>query len=193
VIGATEKITEECLLPLLEKIITSYPYQIINFHADNGSEYINQKLTEMLNKLLNKLTKGRPRHSNDNALIETKNSWVVRKCLSYSPIKPEHAQRSNGFYFGCFSEYLNFHRSCAFLTDVIDSKGKIKKKYRYQDYQTPYEKLRSMPNAQKYLKESITLELLDKIAGKYTDNEMAERVCSLQEIDCLIKYQQHAS
>ena len=176
VIGAAEKITEEYLLPLLEKIIANYPFRIINFHADNGSEYINQKVAEMLNKLLIKLTKGRPRHSNDNALIETKNGWVVRKWLGYSHIKQEHASRINDFYFACFNEYLNFHRPCAFPTEVIDHKGKIKKKYRYQDYQTPYEKLRSIPEVQKYLKDGITLEMLDKKAKRYTDNEMAEKV-----------------
>jgi len=174
VIGAA-KITNEYLLPLLEKIIASYPYQIVNFHADNGSEYINQKVAEMLNHLLIKLTKGRPRHTNDNTLVETKNGWIVRKWLGYSPIKAEHAQRINGFYFECFNEYLNFHRPCAFPREVIDSKGKIKKKYRYQDYQTPYEELKSIPDVWKYLKEGITLELLDKIAEKYTDNEMAEK------------------
>jgi len=176
VIGATEKINEEYLLSLLEKIIASYPFRILNFHADNGSEYINQKVTEMLNNLLIKLTKSRPRHTNDNALIETKNGWVVRKWLGYSHIRGEHAQKINEFYFGCFSEYLNFHRPCAFPTEVMDHKGKIKKKYRYQDYQTPYEKLGSMPEVKKYLKEGITLEMLNKIAQRYTDNEMAQKV-----------------
>ncbi len=176
VIGAAEKISEEYLLPLLERIIASYPYRIINFHADNGSEYINQKVAEMLNALLIKLTKGRPRHTNDNALVETKNGWVVRKWLGYSHIRKEHASSINEFYFGFFHEYLNFHRPCAFPTEVIDKKGKIKKKYRYQDYQTPYEKLRSIPDVQKYLKEGITLEMLDKIAKRYTDNEMAQIV-----------------
>jgi len=176
VMGATEKISEEYLLPLLKRIIESYPYQIINFHADNGSEYINQKVAKMLNKLLIKLTKSRPRHTNDNALVETKNGWVLRKWLGYSHIRGEHAHQINEFYFGFFHEYLNFHRPCAFPSEVIDSKGKIKKKYRYQDYQTPYEKLRSIPEVQKYLKAGITLEMLDKIAQRYTDNEMAEKV-----------------
>ena len=54
---------EEYLIPLLEKIIASYPYRIMNFHADNSSEYINSKVAEMLNNLLIKLTKGRPRHT----------------------------------------------------------------------------------------------------------------------------------
>lgn len=176
VAGAAEKITEEYLLPLLGKIIASYPYRIMNFHADNGSEYINSKVAEMLNNLLIKLTKSRPRHTNDNALAETKNGWVLRKWMGYGHIGQKYAQRINEFYFGCFNEYLNFHRPCAFPITVKDKKGKIKKKYSYQDYMTPYEKLRSIPDARIYLKESITLERLDKIAKRYTDNEMAKKV-----------------
>jgi len=176
VVGAVEKITDEHLIPLLGKIIGSYPYRIMNFHADNGSEYINRKVAEMLNNLLIKLTKSRPRHTNDNALAETKNGWVLRKWLGYSHIGQKHAKGLNDFYFGCFNEYLNFHRPCAFPMEVKDKKGKIKKKYRYQDYMTPYEKLRSIPDARIYLKEGITLEMLDKIAKRYTDNEMAKKV-----------------
>jgi len=41
---------------------------------------------------------------------------------------------------------------------------------------TPYEKLRSIPNARLYLKESITFERLDKKARRYSDNEMAKKV-----------------
>ena len=41
---------------------------------------------------------------------------------------------------------------------------------------TPYEKLRSIPGAWAYLKESITLEMLAKIARRYTDNETAKKV-----------------
>ncbi len=174
--GATARITEDDQLPLLERIIDGYPYRIRNFHADNGSEYINQKVVTILNKLLIKLTKGRPSHTNDNAIIESKNGWVVRKWLGYNYISQEYAPRVNDFYFSCFQEYLNFHLPCAFPSEVIDHKGKIKKKYRYQDYQTPYEKLRSIPDVGKYLKDSTTLEMLDEIAKRYSDNEMAEKV-----------------
>lgn len=176
VMGAVEKITDEHLIPLLQKMIGSYPYRIINFHADNGTEYINRKVAEMLNNLLIKLTKSRPRHTNDNALAETKNGWVLRKWMGYGHIGQRHAKGINEFYFECFNEYLNFHRPCAFPIEVKDKKGKIKKKYRYQDYMTPYEKLRSIPGARIYLKESITFEKLDKIARRYTDNEMAKKV-----------------
>jgi hypothetical protein len=96
--------------------------------------------------------------------------------MGYSHIKQKYAQRINDFYFGCFKEYLNFHRPYAFLMEVRDRKGKIKKKCRYQDYSTPYEKLRSIPDAQIYLKEGITLEMLHKIDKKYTNNEIVEKV-----------------
>ena len=139
-------------------------------------EYINRKVAEMLNNLLIKLTKSRPRHTNDNALAETKNGWVLRKWMGYGHIGQKHAKGINEFYFECFNEYLNFHRPCAFPIEVEDKKGKIKKKYRYQDYMTPYEKLRDIPDARIYLKESITFEMLDKKARRYTDNEMAKKV-----------------
>ena len=176
VVGAVEKITDCHLIPLLRKIIGNYPYRIINFHADNGSEYVNRKVAEMLNNLLIKLTKSRPRHTNDNALAETKNGWVLRKWMGYGHIGQKHAKGINEFYSECFNEYLNFHRPCAFPITVKDKKGKIKKKYRYQGYMTPYEKLRSIPNARVYLKESVTFEMLDKKAKRYTDNEMAKKV-----------------
>lgn len=51
----------------------------MNFHADNDTEYINKKMAEVLNNLTLKLTKSRPQHTNDNALTETKNGWVLRK------------------------------------------------------------------------------------------------------------------
>ncbi len=108
--------------------------------------------------------------------METKNGWVVRKWLGYSHIRKEHAQEINDFYFQCFNEYPNSHRPCAFPTEVIDRKGIVKRKYRYQDYQTPYEKLRSISDVQKYLKEGITLAMLDGIARRNTDNEMAQKV-----------------
>jgi len=45
---------------------------------------------------------------------------------------------------------------------------------------TPYEKLRSIPGAWAYLKESITLEMLDKKARRYTDNEMMAKKVQLE-------------
>jgi hypothetical protein len=67
-IGAVKDLTEKNMLPMLEQLIHEYPFVILGFHADNGSEYINHEVARLLNRLLIKLTKSRPRHSNDNGL-----------------------------------------------------------------------------------------------------------------------------
>ena len=143
-IGSVEKITEKFMLPLLRKIISSYPFKILSFHADNGSEYINKFVVAMLNKLLIQLTKGRPRHCNDNALIESKNGSIIRKWIGYGFIPQHFANDLNKFFFGCFNQYLNFHRPCAFATITTDAKGKSKKVYKHKDYLTPYEDRKSV-------------------------------------------------
>ena len=39
---------------------------------------------------------------------------------------------------------------------------------------TPYEKLKSIPNAFSYLKKKVTFKKLDDIAGAMTDNQSAD-------------------
>ncbi len=41
---------------------------------------------------------------------------------------------------------------------------------------TPYEKLKSLPKSEKYLKDGVTFEIMDKIAYAITDNESADRL-----------------
>lgn len=173
-IGSVQRITEQFMLPLLLKIINSYPFKIFGFHADNGSEYINKFVVAMLNKLLIQLTKGRPRRCNDNALIESKNGSIIRKWIGYGFIPQHFANDLNKFFFGCFNQYLNFHRPCAFATITTDAKGKSKKIYKNNDYLTPYEKLKSLPKAFKCLKNGMTFKKLDKIAYSQTNNQMAQ-------------------
>ena len=57
VIGSVEKISEQYLIPLLEKMLETFPFVVLGFHADNGSEYINKKVATLLEKLLIEFTK----------------------------------------------------------------------------------------------------------------------------------------
>jgi hypothetical protein len=173
---AVEKISEAYLLPLLEELIDCYAFVIKEFHSDNGGEYINRQVAQMLNRLLIKLTKNRSRKCTDNALAESKNK-IIRKWMGYGYIAQRHAERINKFY-KVFNEYLNYHRVCAFPREEPDKKkpGKIRKVYKQEDYMTPYQKLKSLPNAEQYLKPGVTFEQLNKIAMRHTDNEMARIV-----------------
>lgn len=172
IVGCVERISEEYLKPLLEDLLNQFPYVILNFHSDNGSEYINKVVAGLLNKLMIKQTKSRARHCNDNGLVEGKNNFVIRKNIGYRFIDKGYAKNFNEFYKNCFNPYLNFHRPCGYATTVIDKKGKEKKIYNI--YMTPYQKLKSLENAEQYLKPGITFEILDKIALEKSDNEFAE-------------------
>ena len=64
---------------MLEFILSQFSFVIKGFRSDNGSEHVNKKVAELLNKLNIEQTKSRAHQSNDNVLAESKNNSVVRK------------------------------------------------------------------------------------------------------------------
>jgi len=152
VVVSVEKISERYLIPALKVLLAAFPFKIINFHSDNGGEYINKTVARLLSKLLIEFTKSRPRHSNDNALAEGKNAAIVRKVFGYTHIPQHYAAQLNTFNQNALNPYVNYHRPCLFPTLVTDQKGKQKKIYEYKNMRTPYEKFKSLPDAEVYLK-----------------------------------------
>lgn len=173
-IASVEKISEAYLIPVLELMLQSFPFQIINFHSDNGSEYINHRVAKLLNKLNIEMTKSRARTSTDNGLVESKNASVVRKTFGYTHIPQKYAAVMNDFNIQALNPYINYHRPCLFSKTVTNKKGKQIKTYTYTDVMTPYEKLKSLPNAAQYLKSGMTFKKLDDISMKKSDNEAAK-------------------
>lgn len=171
---AVERISEAYLLPVLAAMMEAFPFVIRNFHSDNGSEYINHQVAKLLEKLRIEQTKSRSRKTNDNALAESKNASTVRKYLGYSHIPQHFASQVNTFTVEVLSPYLNFHRPCHFPSEYLDKKGRIRKRYPYQHMMTPYEKFRSLPEAENHLKTGVTLKKLDALAVQCSDNEAAQ-------------------
>ena len=175
--GSVERISEHFLLPLLERLLEAFPFRVRGFHSDNGSEFVNYQVAALLEKLrVEEFTKSRPRRCNDNALAESKNGTVIRKHLGYGHIPGRHAERLNRFHREVLSPYLNYHRPCYFPHEQIDAKGKLRKRYRQQDLLTPYEKLKSLPDAEACLRPGIDFAQLDAEAHELSDNEAAQRL-----------------
>lgn len=174
IVVAVEGISERFMLPALEAALTLFPFQILNFHADKGSEYINAKVAGLLDRLLVKLTKSRPRHSGDNGLVETKNGAIIRKALGYLhiPRTATNVAAINRWYAAWFNPWLNFHRPCAFRETTVNAKtGKRTHRYPVDGYMTPYDKLVSLPEASQYLKPQVTFDLLDQQAYAMSDSQ----------------------
>lgn len=174
---AVEKISERFLLPVLEKALASFPFIVLGFHSDNGSEYVNHRIASLLEKLRIEFTKSRARRCNDNALVESKNGSTVRRHLGYAHIPSRFAHQVNAFTTQVLTPYLNFHRPCFFPETYIDSKGRQRKRYRYDAMMTPCEKLLSLPGIEHHLKPGITLAALDEQARQISDNDAARHLC----------------
>lgn len=97
IVCSVEKISERYLMPALETLMQQFPSVLLGFHADNGSEYTNRQVAKLLDKLLIEFTKSPARHSNDNALVESKLRALVRKHLGYAQIPPRFATQVQAF------------------------------------------------------------------------------------------------
>ena len=172
--ASVERISETYLEPVLVTMLTQFPFVIHGFHSDNGSEFINQTVAKLLNKLMIEQTKSRPRHSNDNGLAETKNGAIIRKHMGWGHIPAAHAQRIQQFYSAYLNPYLNYHRPCAQADVEVDAKGR--KRRRYRRYQTPLETLLSLPKPQQYLRPGLNVATLKRIAGLMSDTAAARRM-----------------
>ena len=181
-VATVEAISERFLIPVLEGLIQSFPFGITGFHADNGSEYVNHRVAALLNRLhVGDFTKSRARRSNDNALVEGKNGSVVRKWLGHGHIPKRFAAEVDAFTQGALSPFLNFHRPCLFPVEVEVGKGRTKRRYLDSDVATPYERLRSLPDAAAQLRPAVTFEQLDAMAMAETDLKAAKAVSAARD------------
>ncbi len=97
----------------------------------------------------------------------------MRKHLGYAHIPLHCASLVNAFCAWHLNPYVNLHRPCLFPETITDAKGKQRKQYRYENLHTPYERFKSLPDTDQYLKPGITFEQLDAQAAKMSDNDAA--------------------
>ena len=183
VVARVQAISEAYLLPVIGAMLEQFPFVILGFHADNGSEYVNHRVAELLEKLRIEFTRSRPRRSNDNGLAETKNGAVVRKIFGYAHIPQQHAARFNAFCRDYLNPFLNYHRPCLFATELADPKkpGRIKRIYRPRDAMTPLDKLASVPDAASHLRPGITLADLQTKARTMSDLDAAQQLSQARQ------------
>lgn len=181
VVVAVERISEYFLERALEEAFAQFPFGIINFHSDNGSEYINKTVSRILKKAYIQQTKSRSRHSNDNALVEGKNASTLRKQMGHAHIPQKYAPLINVFCTKHLNPFLNFHRPCAFATDEVDAKGKVRKKYKTDDYAIPVDRLLAITNVEDCLKRDVSIDSLKKKKLAHSHFEAAEKVSKARE------------
>ena len=176
-LGAVPRITQQFMVPVLKDLISAFPFTVKAFHADNGSEYINREVADLLNRLhIPTFTKSRPRRSNDNALVESKNGSIVRRWLGHIHVPHDLVPQLDAFLRDSLCPLLNFHRPCLFPTEVTSASGRVRKTYRQDDVATPYQHFRSLAGAEGFLRPGVTFKALDQLASTTTDLDAAKAV-----------------
>ena len=54
-VATCEKISEAYLLPVIRQLLEEFPFVILGFHADNGSEYINYKVATVVGEVAHRV------------------------------------------------------------------------------------------------------------------------------------------
>ena len=171
IVAATPQISELWLLPVLEAILGQFPFVIRGFHSDNGSEFINYNVAQLLSKLLIQPTKSRANHGGDNGLVESKNGAVIRKHIGFGYIDAPYAQTVDQFHRQHLNPHLNFHRPCAVPKILTAANGKRRRVY--LRWATPFELLQEAPHCESFLRPGVTLAKLDGLARMQSDTQAA--------------------
>ena len=64
----------------------------------------------------------------------------------------------------------------------LDARGKRQRQYKRADYVTPYEKWKSLPEAEKYLKPNMSFARMDEVALKMSDTEWARKMATARGV-----------
>lgn len=155
VVKTVEGISEYFLLPALKRALKSFLFNIINFHSDNGSEYINKNVARLLQKLVIDQTKSSPRHTNDNPLAEGKTIlWCVRITGMRTYQSNTRRRWTSSIRHTSIRTYFCTVNT-PFQTKKLTGEEKLRKCIR-----TTCEKLLLVKNIEQYLKEGVTMESL---------------------------------
>jgi hypothetical protein len=171
IVAAVPQISEFWLIPVLEAMLLQFPFVILGFHSDNGSEFINYTVARLLTKLLIEQTKSRAYHTGDNGLVECKNGAIIRKHIGFGYIDARHAEAMDVFHRQHLNPYINFHRPCAVPKILTEANGKRRRVY--LRWATPFELFQEVPRCESLLRPGATLVELKRLAGSQTDTEAA--------------------
>ncbi len=136
------------VLVQLKELELVVPYEMKNFHTDNGGEFLNWALHRHLTGRPMKMpwTRSRAYRKNDNAHCEQKNWTHVRQLFGHERFgHPEVVALMNELYAKEWSQFTN-HFKPTFKLLKREKKGGRTKRIYEQKPQTPYERLLESPD-----------------------------------------------
>ncbi len=159
-VASVERLDAPCLAPVLQDLLEAFPFAIRSFHSGHGSGQGDAGVAALLQALYA--------------------DGVARACRGAGSVPVASSRgltrRVNGFTRNVLVPYLNYHRLRFFPVEQVDGTGRVRRCYRDLDVMTPYERLKSLPEAAACLRPGVTFARLDAVATAVSDSEAARTV-----------------
>jgi hypothetical protein len=148
---------QEQTIGSMEHIDHAFPYAILEWHPDSGSEFINWSCKRWVDARGQKLTRSRPNRKNDNCFVEERNGHVVRKWVGYARLGDERLVLLLNELYDVLTPYLNhFIASKRIVSKTRD--GARWKVTREKMALTPYERVMARDDVSKEAKKKLQTE-----------------------------------
>lgn len=149
--------TQEGTVRSMEHMDEALPFDILEWHPDTGSEFVNWLCKRWADVRGQRMTRSRPNRKNDNCFVEERNGHVVRKWVGYARMEHEAlVPLLNGIY-DVLTPYLNhFIASRRIIAKTrVGAKWKIT---RERKALTPYERVLARDDVTEEVKTKLQIE-----------------------------------
>jgi hypothetical protein len=142
----------------LRDILTVIPFPFLEFHSDNGSEFINTAVEKWCNDPLHPVpfSRSRDHQKNDNCFVEQKNGAVVREYAGYDRLSGSEEQALLAAVYLPLVPLLNFFMPTRKLTNKTRIGSKEIKVY--DEPRSPFLRLLESPELLPAYKDSLSAQ-----------------------------------
>lgn len=130
-----------------ERILARLPFQVLEVHPDNGSEFLNDHLLRFWKDVakVEHLSRSRAWHKNDNRFVEQKNDTLVRRYLGYDRLDTVEQTHLLNQLYELMGLYYNGFQPVMRLAEKIvlpahNGRG-TRIKRRFDEARTPFDRL----------------------------------------------------
>ncbi len=141
----------------MEQMDAGFPYPVLEWHPDSGSEFINWFCKGWAEAKGQRLTRSRPNHKNDNCFVEERNGHIVRKWTGYARFGEVEVVEALNELYDVLTPYLN-HFIASKRTVSKERVGSKWKVSREKVSLTPYQRVMARYDIPKEAKEKLRAE-----------------------------------
>ena len=148
---------QEQTVASMEKINAAFPYPVVEWHPDTGSEFINWFCKGWALRRGQRLTRSRPNRKNDNCFVEERNGHVIRKWVGYARFGEEAVVAALNGLYDVLTPYLNHFVASKRIVkkERVGAKWKVTREKRSL---TPYQRVMAREDVSRGAKAELAAE-----------------------------------